>query len=245
MDYDGIKNAAEIISYYKNGIVFTGAGISVESGIPPFRGDNGIWNRYNPEVLDLNFFKNYPEESWPVIKELFFEFFDRAEPNEAHRIIAEMEADELINCVVTQNIDNLHQSAGSKTVYEFHGNAQRLICLNCDYEVAAKEVDFSVLPCRCKKCNHLLKPDFIFFGEQIPQDAYINSLDAARNCDVCIIVGSTGEVYPAAMIPAEAKRNGAYIIEINPEESLFTREITDVHLQGSAVEIFKGLKNAI
>ncbi|MGQ1946548.1 SIR2 family NAD-dependent protein deacylase [Geofilum sp. OHC36d9] len=242
MDESSVKKAAEIILSAKSCIAFTGAGVSVESGIPPFRGENSLWNRYDPKVLDLNFFKASPEVSWPVIKEIFYDFFGLAKPNKAHKVLARMEQAGMLKCVVTQNIDNLHQDAGSKEVYEFHGNLQRIICTRCDYRVMAPDADFSKLPLMCPKCGGLLKPDFVFFGEQIPVEAYEKSVVAARQADVCLIVGSTGEVMPAAIIPSEAKRNKAVVIEINPDESHFTGNITDIHLKGKAGEVFSELE---
>ncbi len=240
-----IKEAAEKIIKSKYTFAYTGAGISVESGIPPFRGENSLWSKYDPKILDLTYFKTNPKDSWEVIKEIFYDFFGNADPNRAHKVLARMENENLLKSIVTQNIDNLHQAAGSKTVYEFHGNSQQLVCMSCNDYITADEADFSELPLSCKKCDGLMKPDFIFFGEQIPPFAYEKSLEAAKQADVCIIVGSTGEVMPAAMIPVEAKRNGAFIIEVNPDESLFTRDTTDIHLQGKAGDIFEMLEKEI
>lgn len=243
MDQSSLKKAAEAIQSAKFCFAYTGAGISVESGIPPFRGENSLWERYDPSILDLSYFKGNPSESWPVIKEIFYDFFGKAEPNKAHKVLARMETEGMLKSIVTQNIDNLHQEAGSKTIREFHGNSQKIICLKCGDTLHASEADLSTLPLMCAKCGDgLMKPNFIFFGEQIPPTAYEKSLDDARKADVCIIVGSTGEVMPAALIPAEAKRNGAVIIEVNPDESLFTREITDIHLKGKAGEVFAELE---
>ena len=147
--------------------------------------------------------------------------------------------------IVTQNIDNLHQEAGSKTVFEFHGNSHQIVCMNCADTISASEADLSTLPLMCTKCGGLMKPDFIFFGEQIPPAAYEKSLEAARHADVCLVVGSTGEVMPAALIPSEAKRNGATIIEINPDDSLFTHQITDIHLKGKAGAVFSELEKLL
>ncbi len=234
-----IERAAKTILNSKYAIAYTGAGISVESGIPPFRGANSLWEKYDPKILDLSYFTANPKDSWEVIKEIFYDFFGGAKPNIAHKVLAKMEVSNLLKSVITQNIDNLHQSAGSKTVYEFHGNSQKLVCMSCTNTITAEEADFSILPLSCSKCGGLMKPDFVFFGEQIPPFAYQKSLEDAKKADVCIIVGSTGEVMPAAMIPVEAKRNGAVIIEINPDESLFTNQITDIHLKGKAGEIFE------
>ncbi len=234
-----IKEVSDIIKNAKHLISFTGAGISVESGIPPFRGESGIWNRYDPQLLDLDYFMQNPEKSWGAIREIFYDFFTDAKPNMAHKVLAKMEKSGMLKAVVTQNIDNLHFDAGSNEVYEFHGNSQKLRCLKCDSLYIAKEIDLSSLPPKCPKCGGILKPDFIFFGEGIPSLAYSKSFDAAQKADVVIVIGSTGEVMPACHVPVIAKQNGATIIEINPGESAFTNRITDYHLPfkaGDAME---------
>jgi len=126
-----IEKAAKIIKSAKHVTAFTGAGISVESGIPPFRGDGGIWGKYDPKILDLPYFLANPLDSWIVIKEIFYEFFGKAKPNNAHKMLAEMESLGWLKAIITQNIDNLHQEAGSKNVIEFHGNSKILVCTNC------------------------------------------------------------------------------------------------------------------
>ena len=232
-----IKEVVEIIKKSKRTTAFTGAGISVESGIPPFRGDGGLWNKYDPIVLDLNYFYNNPKESWSVIKEIFYDFFGTAKFNRAHEVLAEMEKQNYLSAVITQNIDNLHQEAGSEVVHEFHGNSKTLVCTSCGKKYTVKDEIFKKLPPKCKECGHLLKPDFIFFGEGIPQIAYQKSIEASQNSDVFIVIGSTGEVVPASQMPFIAKQNGAKIIEINPNESKYTSQITDIFLQGKAGEV--------
>jgi len=237
-----IKETAEIIKESKFTIAFTGAGISVESGIPPFRGEDGLWNKYNPEVLDLGYYLNNPEECWQYIREIFYDFFADAKPNKAHQVLARMEQEGMLQAVVTQNIDNLHQQAGNKVVHEFHGNSKRLICRKCNEVYDVRNFDLKNIPPRCKGDNEILKPDFIFFGEGISTAAFEDSFSDAEKCEVCIIIGSTGEVTPASFVPRTAKQNGATIIEINPSESLFTDSITDFHLQGSAGKILEKLE---
>lgn len=234
-----IKEAADLIKKAREVSAFTGAGISVESGIPPFRGKDGLWNKYDPIFIDINYFYRYPEKSWKKIKEIFYDFFGNANFNTAHSVLARMEANNLLKAVITQNIDNLHQEAGSKVVHEFHGNSQYLICTDCNSRIGANEIDLDSLPPFCPKCDHLLKPDFVFFGEPIPQDAYTASIKLANTSDVFIIIGSTGEVVPACQIPLFAKTNGAKIIEVNKERSNFTGRITDIFLQGKATEIME------
>jgi len=240
-----INKVAEIIKSSKYCIAFSGAGISVESGIPPFRGESGIWNRYDPRLLDLSFFYNQPARSWEAIREIFYDFFTEAKPNDAHLVLAELEKNGIVKAVITQNIDNLHFLAGSKKVFEFHGNSQKLKCLDCHSFYDAKDVDLKIIPPKCEKCGGLLKPDFIFFGEGIPSDAYQNSFNAAQNADVVIVLGSTGEVMPACQVPVVAKQNGAIIIEINPDDSNFTHQITDFHIRMKAGEAMKAIFEAM
>jgi len=239
-----IARAAEILQASKFTTAYTGAGISVESGIPPFRGDGGLWSKYPPESLDIDYFLRDPEGSWKVIREIFFDFFKQTKYNQAHFLLAEMQKHGLIHRIITQNIDNLHQEAGSTQVFEFHGNSKSLICLVCLQAYHASEVDLSVLPPRCS-CGGLLKPDFVFFGEPIPMDPLNAAHEAARLSDVFLIIGTTGEVMPANMIPPMAKANGAKIIEINPEESNYTRKITDVFLKGKATTMMQALYDAL
>jgi NAD-dependent deacetylase len=244
MTYD-IQEAATLIHHSKYLIAFTGAGISVESGIPPFRGENGIWSKYDPKTLELGFFHAHPEESWEVIKELFYDFFGEAKANKAHEVLAELEEIGKLKGIVTQNIDNLHQQAGNKMVHEFHGNSHQLVCTACYKYYPAEEKLLGKLPPYCQSCEGLLKPDFIFFGEGIPPMAYENSVNAANKADVVIVIGSTGEVMPAAQIPYLAKENGAKIIEINTEPTKFTNIITDVFLQGKATEMMDRLSKSL
>lgn len=245
MEEQKLKQAAELIVNSKRNTGFTGAGVSVESGIPPFRGENGLWNKYDPGILDLNYFYSNPEKAWPVIKEIFYDFFGSAQPNAAHKALAEMEKMGLLNSVITQNIDNLHQEAGNTEVYEFHGNSRHLVCQKCDERYKVNNEMLADIPPRCKKCGTVLKPDFIFFGEMIPQYAYQKSIEEAKNADVFIVIGTTGEIVPASLIPQMAKENGVKIIEVNPNSSAFTHSLTDIFLQGKATEVMSELLQEI
>lgn len=239
------KEAAELIKNSNRVTAFTGAGISVESGIPPFRGENGLWNKYNPIFLDIAYFKNNPEDSWKLIKEIFYDFFGKAEPNEAHLVLAKMEKNGWLDSIITQNIDNLHQKAGSEKIYEFHGNSRNLICPNCSKIYNVENVDLSNLPPRCKYCGTVLKPDFVFFGEEIPKLARTNSFRETEKADVFILIGTTGEIMPASTIPYEAKKKNKKIIEINIQPSAYTNTITDVFLKGKATVIMQKLFRAL
>jgi NAD-dependent deacetylase len=227
---DRIRAAARFIKQADWVTAFTGAGMSVESGIPPFRGANGIWNKYDPRLLELSYFDANPEKCWVTIKEIFYDFFGQAQPNAGHRTLAEMEAAGKLRSLITQNIDDLHTRAGNKNVIEFHGNSRFLLCRKCGAKYEAASLSLADLPPRCPKCRTILKPGFVFFGEAIPFDALSDSRFAAGRCECMIVIGTTGEVYPAAGMPQLAAQNGAHIIEINPDESAYTHTISEVYL---------------
>ncbi len=238
-----IERAANALRNAKYAIAFTGAGISVESGVPPFRGaENAVWSKYDPQCLDIDYFYSHPLESWQAIKEIFYNFMFKTEikPNAAHKVLALMEQQGLLKCVVTQNIDFLHQEAGSHNVMEFHGTAGRVVCTSdkCHYTIQPQDMDLNNIPPHCPQCGALLKPDFVFFGEGIPTNAFQKSFDAAENADVVLVVGTTAEVMPAGMIPIKAKQHGATIIEVNPSASALTTRFTDIHIQAKAGEAF-------
>jgi len=240
-----IEKAVEIIKNAKHITAFTGAGISVESGIPPFHGENGLWNKFDPIFLDINYFHQNPLKSWKLIKEIFYDFFGKAKPNTAHFALSKMEKLGYLNSIITQNIDNLHQKAGSKKVWEFHGNSRNLICTNCNKIYSAANTNLFYLPPKCEKCGTVLKPDFIFFDEPIPEPTKTNSFAETENADVFILIGTTGEIMPASIIPYEAKRNGVKIIEVNTQPSNYTNTITDVFLEGKATEIMSNLLKSL
>lgn len=231
-----LESAAQLLLKSKSTIAFTGAGISVESGIPTFRGIGGIWNNYSPRLLDINYFYRFPEKTWPVIIELFYDFFEDKTPNQAHLTLSAWESRHMLDGIITQNIDHLHQSAGSKKVYDFHGNAHFLICRKCGWKGEKTSEILAQIPPECCRCGALLKPDFVFFGENIAPDVYEMSVEAVAKCDVLLIIGTSGEVSPANQLPHLAKQNGAKIIEVNPETSFFSQSITDIFLQGKATE---------
>lgn len=231
---DDYKRVAELIKTSGHAIVFTGAGISKESGIPPFRGEDGLWSKYDPQMLELNNYIINTQSSWEIIKKIFYDFFETAKPNIAHFVLAEWENKGYIKSIITQNIDSLHQKGGSKNVIEYHGTNSSFVCLNCSAIFNTSDIVLSEKVPDCKKCGGTLKPNFIFFGEMIPSDAVKYSSFHAQHTDLVIIIGTTGEVYPAAYIPYEAKQNGANIIEINPDESAFTTKITDIFIKDKA-----------
>jgi len=237
--------AARIIKSAKRCVAFTGAGISVESGIPPFRGENGLWNKYDPMIFDIQYFNQNTKKSWEMIRKLFYELFGQIRPNAAHYSLAEMEAGKMLKAVITQNVDNLHRDAGSKTIHEFHGSLKKVVCLTCRTRYKISEIDLNCLPPACSRCGGILKPDVIFFGEEIPEPARTLSFNETTRADCFILIGTTGTVAPANLIPRAAESNGASIIEINLFPSEYTRSITDIFLQDKATVAMEKLMEEI
>lgn len=245
MSNQALSHAARIIRESRRTIAFTGAGISVESGIPPFRGPGGLWTRYDPSRFEMNFFRRNPEESWSLIKRLFYDEMGRAKPNSAHHALADLEQHGLLHAVITQNIDGLHQKAGSGNVYEYHGSTRTMQCMQCRKHFPSESVYLERLPPTCPACGGILKPDIVFFSEPIPEDVHRLATLEARQCDLCLVVGTTGEVMPAGRIPYVAKSNGATIIEINIDESAYTYRNSDLFLQGKAARILPELTKEV
>lgn len=232
-----IKRAVKDLLDSQKTIALTGAGISVESGIPDFRSAGGLWSKYDPEeYAHISAFRSNPEKIWHMIKEMM-ELVLGAEPNPAHSALAELEQMDLLSSVITQNVDGLHQRGGSKEVIEFHGSNQWLVCLQCGYRQEAASFSFEDIPPRCPQCSSILKPDVVFFGEPIPGEAQARAFEEARTCDVVLVVGTSAVVYPAAGIPTLAKQNRAKIVEINTEPTALTGYISDYLIQGPAGQI--------
>jgi len=236
------KKAAEIIKSSDFLVAFSGAGISVESGIPPFRGPTGLWSKYDPKILDIDFFMTNPEVSWKYIKEIFYDYMQNVKPNKAHYFLADLEKKGMLKGIITQNIDNLHQKAGSKNVVEFHGTASKLECIECKNKYPSNCISLEKLPPLCPNCGGVLKPDFVFFKEPIPAEAFEKSIYLMQNADAVLVIGTTGEIMPASELPYIAKKNGAKIIEINIEPSNYTNKITDIFLNEKATKAAEKLE---
>jgi NAD-dependent deacetylase len=232
MNQDEIKKAAKILLDSKLTLALSGAGISVESGIPDFRSPGGLWERYNPaEYGTIWAFRNDPAKVWKMIREMSG-VVDRAQPNSAHLGLARLQHLNLLHTIITQNIDSLHQKAGATRVIEYHGSSRTLSCLTCGarYDAEAKKEEF---PPRCA-CAEILKPDVVFFGETIPLEALRESQSLASSCNALLVVGTSAEVAPANTIPRTAKLAGARVIEINVKPTALTSYFTDIFLQGKA-----------
>jgi NAD-dependent deacetylase len=224
---------AALLQQHRRLVALTGAGISVESGIPDFRSPDGLWARFDPmEYAHIQAFRKNPAKVWALLKEMD-ETVSRARPNPAHFALAELEARGLLLGIITQNVDNLHQAAGSKRVVEYHGNALRFICDTCKGHHPRETLDFSHPPLYCL-CGGLIRPDVVFFGEQIPAGAQEEADSLARDCDVLLVIGTSGEVAPASYLPYTAKEWGAVIVENNLEPTLLSRTLTDHFLPGPA-----------
>ena len=238
---DLIKKAAEDLSGAKMVTALTGAGISVESGIPPFRGKGGLWEKYDPmEVAHIDAFLQNPTKVWNLLFKDMKEVLDKAIPSDSHKGLAKLEEFGILKTIITQNVDGLHQMAGNSDVIEFHGNMAWRRCMECDTHYKTSRVDITEIPPRCD-CGGILRPNAVLFGEMIPQEALWRSRQVATDCDVMLVIGTSAVVQPAAMLPVVAKESGAKIIEINPESTLLTGEISDYLIKGPAGDVMNGI----
>ncbi len=244
MQEELIKKVAEMIKRAKKVIVFTGAGVSTESGIPDFRSPGGVWQKYNPEDFYYQKFlssEEAREKYWQMSRE-FYEPLQRAQPNLAHKAVVQLEKMGKLDCVITQNIDNLHQKAGNspEKVIELHGTAISVSCLSCRKKYPRAEIQTwlisGVKVPKCPECGGILKPDTVSFGQPMPPRETEEAFERARQCDLFIVIGSSLVVQPAASVPLEAKRRGAKLVIINREPT-YHDAYADVVIHGSAGEI--------
>ncbi len=205
-----------------NVVVLTGAGISAASGVPTFRGKDGLWNKFNPEELaNVDAFLKNPELVWEWYQ-WRRNLIKNVKPNLGHYALVDLEGFYNEFTLITQNVDNLHQLAGSRNVIELHGNIMRNKCHNCG-RLYEREVEFKngELP-TCPHCGGLIRPDVVWFGEMLPADAIQSAQQAAAAAEVFFSIGTSAQVEPAASLPYLAKGNGAYLVEINPEPTPLT-----------------------
>ena len=233
---DLIKKAAADLAQAKMVSALTGAGASIESGIPPFRGKGGLWEKYDPmEVAHIDSFLRDPARVWNILIKGMKDIVDQAQPNDCHKGLARLEALGKLQTVITQNIDGLHQMAGNTDVIEFHGTFAWQRCMECDAHIETRRVDVSEIPPLCH-CGGILRPNAVFFGELIPHEALWRSRQAATDCDIMLVIGTSAMVHPAAMMPVVAKETGATVIEINPESTPLTGQISNYIIKGPAGE---------
>ena len=236
-----IQQAAEALVRSRSAVALTGAGASIESGIPPFRGPGGLWEKMDPmEVAHIDAFRRDPEKVWRLLIQGMHEVLDKARPNAGHKGLARLEEWGYLRAVITQNVDGLHQAAGSRDVVEFHGTFAWQRCQDCGGRCETTRVDLSRIPPRCS-CGGIYRPDCVFFGEMIPPHLLERSHQLAARCDVMLVVGTSATVQPAAMMPLLAKETGARVIEINPEPTPLTGRVSDDFIQGGAAEVIEDL----
>jgi NAD-dependent deacetylase len=237
-----VEKAAEILRVARHAVAFTGAGISTPSGIPDFTSPGtGLWERFDPmEVASIGIFRNNPEKFYSWLRPLLQKIW-AAEPNPAHIALAQLEKAGILKAVITQNIDDLHQRAGSSKIYEVHGSLRDMKCIRCHMVYPA--IDFqsqmsgaSGMP-QCPKCGQILKPEIVLYGEMLPEDTWIGAEEQCRWADAILVAGSSLGVWPAAALPEIGLEHGAQLIINN---------LTPTHLDSSAdVLIFHNIAEAI
>lgn len=241
-----IEQVAGMLRAAKRVVALTGAGISVESGIPDFRSPGGLWTRWDPSVYaTFESFVHGPGKFWSMAAELH-PLLENAKPNPAHLALAELERMGKCDAVITQNIDDLHQAAGSADVLELHGTYRTGICMNCgvrhEYEELRQTGWFGEVP-SCRECAGVIKPDVVLFGEPLISPVLNRAVELASNCDLMLVIGCGLEVFPAASLPSYTRRNNGLLAFFNVGATAFD-ELADVILLGRAGETLPALVKA-
>ena len=248
-DDNEIAAAAEVILRAHYPIALTGAGMSVESGIPPFRGPGGLWTKYGePPMNQFQRFMENPKKAWEERmsrqNDELFKPLKVAQPNPGHHALAELEAMGILKFVITQNVDDLHRQAGQKALAEIHGNWKLMRCLDCNSRFSAEDISLEVLPPTCPKCEGMVKADTVSFGEPIPTDVLMRCQDHSARADLVIVAGTSATVYPAAGFALEVKQRGGILVEVNLYESEIT-SYCNVSLRGGSANVLPRLTKAI
>lgn len=236
-----LRELASEIRTAERVVALTGAGVSTASGVPDFRGPDGLWTRYDMADFHLSRFEADPAGFWRDRLDLAAELYDREiEPNAAHEALAGLAEAGHLTGLVTQNVDGLHEAAGHEEAVELHGNGQRAVCTDCgrrfDAPAVRERVRGGELPPRCGDCGGLVKPDVVLFGEQLPDDARLRAQSLARRCDVFLAVGSSLTVEPAASLPREAAVRGATLAVVNLEETPLSKR-ADYDIRADVTEV--------
>ncbi len=244
-----IATAAELVVRARYPIALTGAGMSVESGIPPFRGPGGLWTKYGePPMNKFQLFMANPKKAWEEREssrnDELFKPLQVAKPNAGHHALVELEQNGVLRFVITQNVDDLHKQAGQKALAEIHGNWKLIRCLDCIARYRHDQVRLEELPPKCPKCGGLLKNDTVSFGEPIPMDVLMQCQHHAAKSDLVIVAGTSATVYPAAGFALEVRERGGVLIEVNLYDSEITR-FCDMSLRGGAANVLPRLAKAI
>lgn len=243
-----VELAAQLLRSARHGLAVTGAGVSAESGIPTFRGEGGVWTKYDPvKVSSIESFLADPASYWQVSRERGRVAL-AARPNPGHVALAALEARGRLVAIVTQNTDGLHQAAGTKRVIELHGSGKTVECLECGRREPRADVQARLeveMPPRCQACGgSVLKPTVVLFGEAMPAAAVQEAYDLANQTDVVMVVGSSLVVYPAADVPLAALRAGARMIVVNAEPTPFDR-LANVVIHGRSGEVLPQIAGLI
>lgn len=229
---DEINDVLRRLRNSRQTTALTGAGISTASGIPDFRGGHGLWNTYDPsKYAHIRTFNEQPAVVWELALKLFNMAHDCV-PNKAHAALAELEKAGLLQGIITQNIDNLHQRSGCRTVINYHGSIEHAVCSRCHITITINGKDIP----HCTSCGSIMKPAFTLFGEPVPPAAFLEARNLVSFSDVLMIIGTSASVQPAADLPFIARENGAFIIEFNSTETGLTNYITDYFVKGAAEE---------
>lgn len=242
-----VDRLAQMFREAQYGAALTGAGVSTDSGIPDFRSPGvGLWAQYNPmEVASIDGFRSNPARFYEFWRQRFAKLAD-AQPNITHKVLAQLEARGYLQCVITQNIDDLHRKAGSKRVLEVHGNYTRGLCLGCKKTYTIQEIFAKVERHRipvCDECKNLLKPDVVLFGELLTPD-FDSALDEIERCDSLFVLGTSLEVYPIAGLVPHAKRCGAQIAIVNRDATPFDR-IADIVIRSELEPVMTELRRLL
>ncbi len=237
-----IRLASDLIAESDHLVALVGAGLSAESGIPTFRGAGGLWskvgepsmNGYEQFLADpAGWWENQLDPAADPARTEFREAIDSAEPNPAHHALAELERMGVLKATITQNVDDLHNRAGSKRLIEIHGNRTKVRCIGCEGRWSRDEFSYDALPPICPKCGELLKGDTVMFGEPIPPSVIDACYREATLCDCIMVCGTSATVYPAAGFPQIVTSGGGIVIEVNPNPTPLSR-IAVVTLRGAA-----------
>jgi NAD-dependent deacetylase len=235
-----VYELAEMIKGSSRIVAFTGAGISAESGVPTYRGEGGVWNKYDPTVYaHIDYFMKDPTLYWSFFHDVRYDVLRKARPNEAHLALARLGKEGKLTAVITQNIDGLHQMAGSRKVLELHGSTRDIYCLDCGRHFTIDQLHEMLIrqnPPPCTHCGGMLRPAVVFFGEGLPEDVLEEATEEAMKCDLMIVIGSSLVVYPAALLPERAKRSGAKLAIINRDPTPLD-VIADIVINDSAGEV--------
>ena len=234
------KKLGQMIQAVSSIVAFTGAGVSAESGIPTYRGSDGVWNKYDPDkYANVTYFYKDPAYYWSFFKEVRYPVLTAATPNPAHRLLAHLQSTGRLQAIITQNIDGLHQEAGSSNVLELHGNTRSFACVHCGQTYDLKDIHLllqTALPPSCQSCGELIKPAVVMFGEALPSDVLQEAEAQSRSCDLFLAIGSSLVVQPAASLPVAAKRSGADLVIVNKDPTRLD-SMADLVIHGSAAQV--------